>query len=166
MNDTVPEIRLKVAERNAAKLDFDAYQRRYEAYLAKQGSASTSLAALRQKLVKRVYACLLDLPDLFSSSKKNRKHFACVCIFLKNDFCISRVANSANWCQQETSEARYNGLNARLKDLIVKTKIARDGLIEDAAVTFIVCQEQMFKVQKRERERESLQIPLVSLLPP
>jgi hypothetical protein len=48
--------------------------------------------------------------------------------------------------KQETSEARYNGLNARLKDLIVKTKIARDGLIEDAAVTFIVCQEQMFKV--------------------
>jgi hypothetical protein len=50
VNATVPEIRLKVAERNAAKLDFDAYKRRYEEK-AKKGGASTNLAALRQKLV-------------------------------------------------------------------------------------------------------------------
>lgn len=48
---------------------------------------------------------------------------------------------------QEISEARYNTLNTQLKDLIVKTKLARDGLIEDAAITFIVCQERMFKVR-------------------
>ena len=94
VNATVPEIRAKVSERNAAKLDFDAYHRRY-VDKEKKGTSS-SLPALRQKL--------------------------------------------------ESSEARYNSLNASLKDLIVKTKIARDGLIEDSAITFMVCQEHMFKV--------------------
>lgn len=51
VNNTVPEVRSKVAERNSAKLDFDAYKRRYEAKAKKGEGANSSLPALRQKLV-------------------------------------------------------------------------------------------------------------------
>jgi hypothetical protein len=97
VNESMPQIRAKVEERNGAKLDFESYKRRHETASAKSGSGNNQakLQQLRQKL--------------------------------------------------ETSEARYNALNAKLKDEIIKEKIARDGIIEEATITFVVCQHAMYK---------------------
>ena len=99
VNESMPQIRAKVKERNGAKLDFESYKRRHDNASAKSNGSGNlnqaKLQQLRQKL--------------------------------------------------ETSEARYNALNAKLKDEIIKEKIARDGIIEEAAITFVVCQHAMYK---------------------
>jgi len=93
LNESMPQIKVKVEERNAAKLDFESYKRRHEKLGGKGDQAKNQQA--RQKL--------------------------------------------------ETSEARFNALSAKLKDDLIKEKIARDGIVEEAAVTFIVCQHAMYK---------------------
>jgi len=45
----------------------------------------------------------------------------------------------------ETSRARYEAMNTAIKDELVKTKLARDTLVEEATITFIVCQHAMFQ---------------------
>ena len=48
--------------------------------------------------------------------------------------------------KMETSEQRYLALNASLKDELVKEKIARDVLLEESTITFLVAQQLIFKV--------------------
>lgn len=49
VNTSVPEIKERISERNAAKLDFESYSRRLDALL-KSDPAGTKVPALRQKL--------------------------------------------------------------------------------------------------------------------
>jgi hypothetical protein len=94
VNTSVPEVKKKIDERNAAKLDVDSYRRRYEDMSSKNAS-NPKLAPLKQKM--------------------------------------------------DTSDARFKALNALVKDELIKEKIARDTIIEEATITFIVCQHQMYK---------------------
>mmetsp|Transcript_52361 Transcript_52361/g.67145 ORF Transcript_52361/g.67145 Transcript_52361/m.67145 type:complete len:378 (+) Transcript_52361:185-1318(+) len=94
VNTSVPAIKKKVDDRNAAKLDVDSYRRRYDDMSAKSQS-NPKLAPLKQKM--------------------------------------------------ETSDARFKALNSLIKDELIKEKIARDTIIEEATITFIVCQHQMYK---------------------